>query len=380
MERTILKCRVGSHMYGLNTPESDEDFAEIYICDTDEIFGLNYKEHDDLDKDYRRYEIGKFIRLLVNGNPNMLEILNCPPEAIVSKTEGWDYLQQYKHLFVTKKLYETFTGYATSQIHKAQGLNKKINWEEDKKERKDVLDFCWILPRDVFHTSGIPVKKWLQTEGYKQEDCGLAKIDHFGDDYWLYHDVMKGLVSDNPRFKDIPQVFHYKGIVQDIENSNDISLSSIPSYAIPSGIMRFAKDAYSVHCKEYASYQKWLLERNDVRYNTNKKHAQPYDSKNIMHLMRLLKLSYRIADGIVNVVPDEDEKKYLLRIKSGEENLVEVLVQSQALSEVVRVKFLESDLPDDVDAVKANQLLVALRNISLFNDITSESDSTCGTG
>ena len=47
-------------------------------------------------------------------------------------------------------------------------------------------------------------------------------------------------------------------------------------------------DAYSVYCKDYREYWKWVSEHNEDRYNVNQKHGQNYDSKNMMHTIRLL--------------------------------------------------------------------------------------------
>jgi len=38
--KTILKARVGSHLYGLNTEFSDEDFLGVMVRPTDEILGF----------------------------------------------------------------------------------------------------------------------------------------------------------------------------------------------------------------------------------------------------------------------------------------------------------------------------------------------------
>lgn len=144
MEKIIFKTIVGSQMFGTNTSTSDTDIAEIYMCDPDDLFGFEYKEHDDVDKDYRRYELGKFIKLLMNGNPNMLEILNAPHDCILQSSVEWEYIQTYKHLFVTKNIYNTMVNYAKSQLRKSHGLKKMINWEKSKTIRKSVLDFCYV--------------------------------------------------------------------------------------------------------------------------------------------------------------------------------------------------------------------------------------------
>ena len=42
--KVILKIRAGSHLYGLNTPTSDEDFIGVYLSTPEELLGLNHSE------------------------------------------------------------------------------------------------------------------------------------------------------------------------------------------------------------------------------------------------------------------------------------------------------------------------------------------------
>lgn len=46
-ENKILLIRCGSHLYGTNTPESDEDFVGVFIPDTPYLLGLNTIEEVD---------------------------------------------------------------------------------------------------------------------------------------------------------------------------------------------------------------------------------------------------------------------------------------------------------------------------------------------
>ena len=42
--RVILKIKAGSHLYGLNTETSDEDYIGVYLSTPDEIYGLQKSE------------------------------------------------------------------------------------------------------------------------------------------------------------------------------------------------------------------------------------------------------------------------------------------------------------------------------------------------
>lgn len=367
MEKIIFRGIVGSQAHGTAGEGSDVDIATIYMCDNSELLGLNYKEQDDIDKDNRRYELNKFIKLLMVGNPNMLEIMNLPEDCILETSPEWNIILEHKDLFLTKQLRRTFSEYAKAQISKAKGLNKKINWEKDKTERKDVLDFCYFIECYLTGNSdtvAIPVKKWLLDNGYLQEQCGLVGIEHLRYCNIMYIDERQGYTSDNPRFNEVSQELNFKGIVQDINLSNDISTSSVPKYCVPKGILYFNKDGYSSHCKDYKEYQTWLEKRNPTRYETNKKHGQEYDSKNLSHVVRLLKTARDIVESKKIIVRrTEDEIDYLVKIKKGEVNLDEIVQWAENEYLIIEQLFEKSDLPDEVNQDLCNQLILKIRNV-----------------
>lgn len=367
MEKILFRGIVGSQAHGTAGEGSDVDIATIYMCDNSDLLGLNYIEHSDIDKDNRRYELNKFIKLLMVGNPNMLEIMNLPKDCILETSPEWDLLLQEKDKFLTKRLRQTFSEYARTQVAKARGLNKKINWEKGKTERKNVLDFCYFIEcyySGKADTIATPINTWLSDNGYLQEQCGLVNIDHFRYCHTLYIDERQGYTPDNPRFTELVTDLDFKGIVQDIDTSNDISLSSVPSYCVPRGILFFNKDAYSSHCKDYREYVQWLENRNPTRFETNREHGQDYDSKNISHVVRLLKTARDIASEkkiVVRRSPEEIE--YLIRIKKGEEELDKIVQLAENEYLEIEKLFDESNLPEEVDQEFCNNLILKLRNL-----------------
>jgi hypothetical protein len=132
-ERRILEIRHGSHLYGTNTPESDEDFVGIFMPPTDYVFGLKSVQEIDLSTvskgaddrntaeaiDRKLYEFRKFLRLCLDNNPNILEILFVNDENVVftDKRIG-NYLRKLRHQFPSKRCIPKFIGYSHSQKHK----------------------------------------------------------------------------------------------------------------------------------------------------------------------------------------------------------------------------------------------------------------------
>ena len=128
----ILVIKTGSHLYGTNTPESDEDYVGVFIPDKEYVMGMKRVDEVDFsvvskkddgknDKDavdYKLYSLQKFMRLASENNPNILEMLFVNQENIISINDFGQRFLDNSSLFVHKGLKHKFTGYATSQKHK----------------------------------------------------------------------------------------------------------------------------------------------------------------------------------------------------------------------------------------------------------------------
>ncbi len=334
----------GSRAFGLATENSDTDIRGVYYLPKDSFLGLDYiPQVSNETNDITYYEIGRFMELLQKNNPNILEVLASPDDCILYKHPLMDLLAPKD--FLSKQCKDTFAGYAISQIKKAKGLNKKI-LNPVEKERKSVLDFCYIL-RD--HLS-VPLKKWLTEQKKIQDKCGLVNIDNTRGIFALFYDET-GTMG-------------YKGIIQN-EGANQVSVSSIPKEAKCIAYIFCNLDAYSVYCKDYREYWKWVSERNEDRYNVNQKHGQNYDSKNMMHTIRLLQSCEQIfRTGSLRV--RVDNRGELLDIKSGNQAYETVIQKAEDLIRTIEYYYTISTLPDYPDIQRTQSLLVEIRK-NLYN-------------
>ena len=73
-------------------------------------------EQVELSKDHVRYEIRKFFRLAVAGNPSVLELLWTVPEDHRTVTAAGELLLDRRSEFLSKRVKDTFVGYALSQL------------------------------------------------------------------------------------------------------------------------------------------------------------------------------------------------------------------------------------------------------------------------
>lgn len=366
----IFRAMVGSQAYGTATPTSDKDFKGVYIQPRRDLLTFNYVPYHEYHKDETHYEVRRFVELLMNANPTMLEILYSPKDCIQKMHSAFDILIQNRDIFLTKQCRKTFAGYAETQIKKAKGTDKMMNWEMDRVERKDVLDFCsvYVAPDhkwyDLFSSrkkngKTIGLKTWLEQTGFKQEHCGLAALDHFRDCYALYHDPVPSYDETFWAKAGMPEALNYKGIVG--PDSNEVRVSSIPVDATPEAIVHFNKDGYSVHCKDYRRYQEWLEKRNMNRLVHVRNHNQKIDGKNMLHCRRLLDVAYEIAtEGTINVRRSNAEE--LLRIRRGEVNLQELIDKAEEMIAALNDAYEKSDLPDEVDSDHCNELIMEIRD------------------
>ncbi len=335
----LFECISGSKAYGLNTPQSDTDLKGVYYMPKDLFYGLEYvPQISNETNDEVYYELGRFVELLCKNNPNLLEILASPDDCILYKHPLMDRLKL--DMFLSKLCKETFAGYAHSQIRKARGYKKKIV-NPMEKERKNVLDFCYI----VDGSSSVPLSDWLKQKGLKQEYCGLSSIPH-----------SKGLYA---LFYDYDGKFSYHGLMNNPQ-ANEVSLSSIVKGEKEIAHLSFNIDAYSSYCKEYKEYWDWVTERNENRYNTNQTHGKNYDSKNMMHTIRLLQVAEEIVrDGKLNV--KRPNKTELLSIKTGDMEYDNLLIMADTLMQSIEQYAETSSLQDKPDIKEVEKILVEMR-------------------
>lgn len=337
----LLKCISGSQAYGLALPHSDTDIKGVFVLPKKEFYGLQYTDQiNNETNDEMFYEVRKFFDLLLKNNPNLLELLNTPDDCVLYKHPVM--LNIKSEMFLSKLCAQTFGQYAYSQIKKARGLNKKILNPIDKK-RKSILDFCYVVKGH----SSIPSSQWLDEMNYDQKDCGLVAIDHMRDMYAVFHSSQ---VNEAMKFNGI-----YSG-----ESANDVSMTSIPKGIDAQAVLSFNKDGYSKYCKDYKLYWEWVEQRNEKRYENTVGHGKNYDSKNMMHVFRLLNMAEEIA-RFKQVNVRRPEREYLLKIRAGEFEYLDLVNQAEEKIQAIDKAFLKSDLPDEPNSQKVEETLIAIR-------------------
>ena len=374
----------GSHSYHLNVETSDVDYGGVWICPMEMLFGLrsNYVEQvADEKNDVVYYEFGRWIELLLKSNPTALESLYVPKDCIIGDVHpAIQLILDNRDAFLSKECFNSFFGYANSQIVKARGLNKKI--VNPVTERKDVLDFCYTF----YNQGSQPIKDFLKEHNLDQRYCGLVNIPNMKDTYGVYYDFAAYFKFENIDVDNIAEItpyiyqiygkkgldnilqridkkeFYKYGGIADPDNwskSNTVRLSSIPKGESPICQMTFNKDAYVCHCRDYHDYKEWEKNRNPIRYESNLN--KNYDSKNVCHCMRLIRMAKELAQGRGFNLARDNDRDYLLDIRNHKFEYEEIMTQLENEKKEMEEAIKTTTLPDKVDINFVNDLLIKSR-------------------
>lgn len=362
-DRNLILYEVisGSKAYGTNLPTSDEDRRYIYILPIEYVLSNNIiPQVNDKKNDIVGYEISRFIELLMSNNPNVLELLNMPQDCLIFKNPIFDIVLSQKDKFITKLCGTSFAGYAYSQISKAKGTDKKQNWEKEKIQKKDILDFVYVIENE----KSSPWKKWAEKNKFNYKYCGVVNIPNSFGNYAVFYDYTSEKFFEHGNEIDKDKILGYKGIIKmDDDNttlSNQLRLSSIPNNEVPICIISYNQDSYSQYNKDYQSYQTWLKERNTQRYVDVTSHGQKIDGKNMLHCVRLIDMAMEISQG-KGIIVRRPNVDYLLSIRKGNVDLQSILNSVTNKVNELKESIKLSNLPDKIDIDLVDNILIEIR-------------------
>lgn len=410
--KAFFECIRGSHMYGTNNEHSDVDVGGLFKYNKDELFTLTPLPSSVSDKthDTTYYEIGKFLTMLQKANPTAMEYLFCDMESVTKNSAEYALLREHRDLFITKKCMNSFCGYAYSQIKKCRGQNKKVHYIDkylneggvDKLRqllRDREINELWLDTRFDNNFKSYIVKPFTGFPGCL--DKSTKEMDVYLEDpviammlpptreqfchafdpngYEKYRDVMpfrpdKNMARmvnrvDVASVEHVPGLFRMycngSGMFQNNGQINYSSLSQDEELRRFVGVVYFNEDEYQKQLKDYRSFTKWLAERNEARYSNDNGANFDYDRKNVQHLFRLLLSCENIFTNGVPLVKFEGEKlQYLRDVRSGKYNFDWLMDESTKLEDSIKKACDESDLPEDCDMGKVNDLYRRLININ----------------
>ena len=119
-ERIIYRCVIGSRAYGLEDDQSDTDRRGFFLPPAElhwSLYGVPEQlENEETQEAY--WEIQKFLVLALKANPNVLECLYSP--IVEWATPLAEELLAMRESFLSKLVFQTYSGYVASQFKKMQ--------------------------------------------------------------------------------------------------------------------------------------------------------------------------------------------------------------------------------------------------------------------
>ena len=135
-KRTIMLTVGGSHAYGTNIETSDLDIRGCTLQSRRELIGFErFEQVIDNATDTTIYAFNKFISLLINCNPNIIELLGNKPEHYPYLSDIGKELVENRHMFFSQKAIRSFCGYTNQQLRQLKNATARNYREEDVKEQ-----------------------------------------------------------------------------------------------------------------------------------------------------------------------------------------------------------------------------------------------------
>jgi len=274
----IFETNGGSYLYGTNLPSSDLDRRGVCMEPRQALLGLSpFEQFEDNSNDQDRviYGLRKFTTLALGQNPNIVELLYAPLELDnLLVTKEWMNLVMYRELFLSRKVADTFVGYAVSQLKR---METHYRWMTiDPPEKPDPMDYGRVLEKKF----GVETAVWI--------------------------------------------------------NSN-------------------LRNEYDNKLKAWQQYNIWIDNRNIARHNLEEEYG--YDTKNAMHLVRLLQQGEELLKTGFLKLPRPNARE-LLDIRRGSMKYEEVIKYMETkkieLDELKKV----SVLPEKPDFNKVENLIM----------------------
>nr|DAK26515.1 MAG TPA: putative nucleotidyltransferase [Caudoviricetes sp.] len=123
----------GSRAYGTNTEESDLDLRGFFMDPVNSLLGVkkSFEQHESKKPDVVIYSFRKFVRLLIKGSPNIIELLGTSSKDRIFVGKVAETLIQNKDMFLSRDLYQSFNGFA-AHLQRFTLFYEKGNYDAQK--------------------------------------------------------------------------------------------------------------------------------------------------------------------------------------------------------------------------------------------------------
>ena len=168
----------GSHSYGTTVENSDVDIRGWYFPPLSNILGMPQKTYDSIqysNHDMVLYTFHKFVHLLAQCNPNVIEQLGVDVECILYQSRIAKLLASNSELFLSKRAFYTFGGYANTMLKRFE--QGSPGWRNNKHTADKQWKHLMHLIRLLYMGIDILDKHQIITHRVKEHDL-LMSIRH----------------------------------------------------------------------------------------------------------------------------------------------------------------------------------------------------------
>lgn len=445
----IMLCVTGSRMYGTHYEKgehplipdyvSDFDYRGVFVPHEDEKLGLG-KEIEQISpspekkteialndelitelnskglnlekgSDIVLFEVRKFIKMGMEQNPNILDMIFTDEEATIYKNSKANKILNNKEEFLSKNVINRFVGYAEQQLHRIKGHNKHINKRPKhnyvieglkKAYESGDINYNWINVNFSGKLAKFVTKKNQQEANLEPKLLVPYSLDNFQEEHLpemsmneLYN-YAKPLIVNYVTLKDTKgkkiklsdqydSDLNYRGFLRKGASFRKITNSFYNLFTEGNGFISKNNDIKNVepenvgdfvaHCSvdkqrftndldQVLEFWKWRTERNEKRSVLEEKFG--YDTKHAGHLIRLmLGAKDLIKEGTYRPRLEGKRKEVIKSIIEGKYSYEDLLEKASKLKEDVVKNKNDNVLKDDsaLDYDKVNKLLLSISYI-----------------
>ena len=179
--RIMLLGVSGSYGYGTNREGSDIDFRGVTLNLPSDLIGLTaFDQYEDAGTDTVIYSFNKLVSLLLNCNPNTIEILGLDEDQYVIKSVVGQELLDHRQLFLSKRAAASFGHYADAQLRRLQNAIARDTLPQPSREEHDAKLYI-----DAAETEG------LETEIFMDADFRHYPLRRYTDMMNALHTVIR---------------------------------------------------------------------------------------------------------------------------------------------------------------------------------------------
>ena len=135
-DKLIFLTFGGSHAYGTSTPDSDVDIRGCVFNSKAELLGMSsFEQVVETNTDTTIYSFNKLVSLLINTNPNTIEMLGCKPEHYLIFSPIAQEMIDNRKMFLSCMAANSFGSYANQQLRRLQNAVARDSLTQADKEK-----------------------------------------------------------------------------------------------------------------------------------------------------------------------------------------------------------------------------------------------------